>query len=65
MSIFSEILGSACTDVGNDVADVGDSGFFVWASIAAVAVIVLACVINCAVYCIKLHRAVEFKDKDV
>lgn len=42
----------------------GDAMFFVWAIVAAVGLVALVCIVNSAVYSIRLHRAIEFRDSD-
>ena len=62
MSIISEILDSG-TEGGSEVVNYSDTGFFVWIVIVAFLIVALFCIVEVAVYNVRLHRATEFKDK--
>lgn len=63
MSIISEMFDMGA-ELGSDTVDYSDTAFFVGIAVAAILLVVLFCIIEVAVYNIRLRRAVEFKDKD-
>lgn len=62
MSIISEIFDSE-VEGGSEVVNYSDTGFVVWIVIAALLIVALFCIVEVAVYNVRLRRAAEFKDK--
>lgn len=63
MSIISEIFDSEVEGGSEEVVNYSDTGFVVWIVIAALLLVALFCIVEVAVYNVRLRRAAEFKDK--
>ena len=60
MSMLSILSDDA---IANETFNYGDTDFVVWIVLAAIFIVALFCIVEVAVYNVRLRRAAEFKDK--